>query len=116
MKGTCFLKMDNDVTLEVDADVFGEWAVHVNPGRWVHGYGKPRPSIGITHVPSGRRASCIETNCITKTNALKIARHLARTIPTGAVADEEFGREVWRQILIATYGKNVGERLAMERP
>jgi hypothetical protein len=43
---------------EVEADVFGAWAVHVVPGMWTHGRGRPKPTIGITHVPTGLRASC----------------------------------------------------------
>lgn len=116
MKGTCFLKMDNGISRQVDADVFGEWAVHISPGRWTHGRGKPRPSLGITHVPSGLRASCSETVGMSKQQAFRIARHLARTIPTGQVVDEALGREVWKQILIVTYGKDLGEQFAKERP
>jgi hypothetical protein len=115
VKGTCFLKMDNGVSEHVDAEIFGEWAVHVQPGRWVHGRGKPRPAIGITHVPSGLKASCLETNCITKTQALRVAKHLAKAIPVGQAADEAFGREVWKQILVATYGEDTAEQIAKER-
>lgn len=112
MKRHVFLKMDNGVALEVEADVFGEWAVHVSPDRWVHGLGKTRRAITITHVPSGLRAGCAETVGIPKREAFKIARHLKRTIPTGMSADEAFGREVYRQILIAVWGFDPRERAA----
>ena len=115
MRSTCFLKMDDGVSHQVDADIFGEWAVHVVPGYWTHGRGKPRPAIGITHVPSGLRASRQETNCITKTQAFRVAKHLARVILTGRVSDEAFGRDVWKQILVATYGKDAAEQIASER-
>ena len=115
MKGTCFLKMDNGIAYQVDADIFGEWAVHISPDRYTHGHGPPKPARSITHIPSGLRASCSETVGMSKRHAFRIARHLARTIPTGQTADEAFGREVWKQILIVTYGKDLGEQFAKER-
>ena len=104
MRGTCIIRFEGDVSREVEADIFGEWAVHVGPS-WVH-YSRnhSRPANTITHVPSGMRASCSETCGISKREAQRIARHLARTIPAGRTVDEAFGFLVWEQILVATYG------------
>lgn len=62
--------------VEVDADVFGEWAVHESQDTAIG-----RSDWTITHVPSGLAATCAETYRINKRDALRIARHLARAVP-----------------------------------
>lgn len=81
MKTVIKLAWSNGQDVEIDAEVFGEWAVHQGP-RTVHGRGKPRFAWQITHVPTGLGAICMETTGISKADALRVARHLARTMPT----------------------------------
>lgn len=72
MKQTINLAFPGGTYIAIEAEVFGEWAVHESFGRcdWV-----------ITHVPSGLAATCAETSDISEQDAIRVARHLARTVP-----------------------------------
>lgn len=80
---------------------FGDWAVHHGPAKVSFSRNDVRLAWTITHVPTGMRASCSETVGMTKVEALKIARHLSRHKFKTRAPSENFGRDVYEQILAA---------------
>ena len=74
--------LDNGAHAQVEAEVFGAWAVHESLDLFVHGRGKPRPALAITHVATGLRARSAALVGISKRDARLVARRLNRTFPT----------------------------------
>lgn len=62
----------------VDAEVFGQWAVHES----IHDLriGSKRPQYVITHVPTGLRCPCVELWSVSKRQAISAARHLGEAV------------------------------------
>lgn len=81
MKSTIKLAWSDGTDREIDADIFGEWAVHQSP-RTSHGRGEPKLAWQVTHAPTGLAAICVETVGMTKTEAFRVARRLAKTVKT----------------------------------
>lgn len=65
----------------VDAEVFGAWAVHISPGLYTHGRGRPKPARVITHVPTGMRAAHPMLVGVSKRVARKVAVRLNTAFP-----------------------------------
>lgn len=72
---------------DVEADVFGQWAVHVGQwavhvgDTWLHSTrGTPRLQWAVTNTETGLRLNLSETTGISKRNAIKLARHLGRHV------------------------------------
>lgn len=88
MRSVIKLAWSTGEVVEIDADVFGEWAAHQGP-RVSHGRGKPRLAWQITHVPTGLGATCMETTGISKADAVRVAKHLAEALPSLPFSAEE---------------------------
>ena len=82
MKGTITIPLDTGGTADVEADIFGAWAVHVTPNRWTHGRGAPKPALAVTHVATGLRAGCSALVGVSKREAAYVARRLNESYPT----------------------------------
>ena len=76
MKATIKLAFPGGADIEIEADVFGEWAVHPAADTALGG-----SDWKITHVPSGLAAECVETLNISKADAIHVAKHLAEWVP-----------------------------------
>lgn len=107
MRASVELAMEGGERRVIAAEIFGDWAVHQGPRMVSFSRGNVRLAWQITHVPTGMGAFCSETCGISKKDAFKIARRLARCTFVAKPPDPAFGREVHQQIQIAVWGRVV---------
>lgn len=110
MKRTITVRTDTG-PVSVLADVFGDWAVHVVPGRWSHGRGKPKPAIGLTHAPTGLRVWHYSLPH-TRKDLVAVARRLAKrsiAIPVDVIAVVDGRAEM--SPALSEHMRKVGEQI-----